>query len=493
MNILLAGFNLDYEAMKEMKTSSPGLENLTPETISAAYARISRNPLSVNKLREISRNEVEKARKSNRNIVFDMGHSSIAEHAVFNIDVIGVSRLLVEEIEKFRLCSYTEKSQRYIRLKDDFIIPEEINNSGMKKTFVETIGDQNRLYQDLYKALKTHIFKKYADTASDPANRSTLEGWAKEDARYTISLATETQLGMTLNARNLELMLRRCAAHPLKEAREYGENLYKATGDIAPSLIRYTEATGFDSMTRDVLKAVSRDLIEKFEKKNLSIATTGETEDNVTLYYATPDADEKIVASLIHSSSHISMDQCISIVSRMNMKEKEDIIKASCRYMKPHDLPIREFENADLYFELTVSASCFAQLKRHRMATIICQEYDPSLGITIPPAIREIGMEGLLIEMASRTGEIYDRLKKISPAAAPYILTNAHRKRVFMKVNARELYHISRLREDIHAQWDIRETAGRMVRLGKKVMPLTLMLATGKNSFDSLYNQCYPV
>jgi thymidylate synthase ThyX len=127
------------------------------------------------------------------------------------------------------------------------------------------------------------------------------------------------------------------------------------------------------------------------------------------------------------------------------------------------------------------------------MATIICQEYDPSLGITIPPAIREIGMEGLLIEMASRTGEIYDRLKKISPAAAPYILTNAHRKRVFMKVNARELYHISRLREDIHAQWDIRETAGRMVRLGKKVMPLTLMLATGKNSFDSLYNQCYPV
>ena len=60
MNIILAGFNLDYGTMKDMVISS---RNLTPETISAAYARISRNPLSVDELREISRNEVEKARK----------------------------------------------------------------------------------------------------------------------------------------------------------------------------------------------------------------------------------------------------------------------------------------------------------------------------------------------------------------------------------------------------------------------------------------------
>ncbi len=82
--------------------------------MAAAYARISRNPRPVNELRRIARSEVEKARASNRNIVFEMGHSSIAEHAVFNLDILGVSRLLVEEIEKFRLASYTEKSQRYV-------------------------------------------------------------------------------------------------------------------------------------------------------------------------------------------------------------------------------------------------------------------------------------------------------------------------------------------------------------------------------------------
>ena len=53
-----------------------------------------------------------------------MGHHSVAEHAVFNFDVIGISRLAMEELEKFRLCSYTEKSQRYITLDKDFVLPD---------------------------------------------------------------------------------------------------------------------------------------------------------------------------------------------------------------------------------------------------------------------------------------------------------------------------------------------------------------------------------
>jgi len=58
-------------------------------------------------------------------------------------------------------------------------------------------------------------------------------------------MATHAQLGMTLNARNLELMLRRSAAHVLKEVNEYGTKLYEATGDIAPSLVRYIRGDTF--------------------------------------------------------------------------------------------------------------------------------------------------------------------------------------------------------------------------------------------------------
>ena len=83
MKIILAGYNLDYDLIRELKEKSALRQDLTPETISAAYARISRSPKPVNELREIARAEVDKARQSNRNIVFSMGHSSVAEHAVF--------------------------------------------------------------------------------------------------------------------------------------------------------------------------------------------------------------------------------------------------------------------------------------------------------------------------------------------------------------------------------------------------------------------------
>ena len=167
-------------------------------------------------------------------------------------------------------------------------------------------------------------------------------------------------------------------------------------------------------------------------------------------------------------------------------------MKTALRNLSPHDAVLREFEYADLLFELTVSASCFAQLKRHRMATLTGQDYDPALGVTVPPAVAAVGMEGAFSEIVARTDTLHGELKKAAPAAAAYILTNAHRRRVALKVNARELYHIARLRADGHAQWDIREIAVRMIDQAREAMPLTLMLATGKDAFAELYGRTFP-
>jgi flavin-dependent thymidylate synthase len=486
LEIVLAGYNLDYEAIRDAREALPEWQEPTPETIAAAYARISRNPKPVNELRKSARMEVDKARQSNRNIVFEMGHSSIAEHAVFNIDVLGVSRLLVEEIEKFRLCSYTEKSQRYVLLQDDFVVPEEIRRAGLEAPFVTMVRRQNAFYHNLYEKLRPHVFTSHPDLAADPKNRSMLEGWAKEDARYIISLATETQLGMTLNARNLELMLRRLAAHPLAEAGLYSRNLYDATKKIAPSLIRYTAATDYDRLTRRALKKETASLAgQSTRRENVS------GQEHVLLCESTPGADAKILAALIHANSHLAMAQCIEIIDKMNNHDKSQLVKTALRHLRVHDPVLREFEMADFHFELVVSASCFAQLKRHRMATLICQDYDPALGATIPPAVADVGMQQGFMDIIAETDTVYEQIKRNVPEAAAYILTNAHRKRVVFKVNVRELYHMARLRADRHAQWDIRDVTLRMLTLAREAMPLTLMLASGKDGFEELYKQIF--
>lgn len=483
VKVILAGHNIDHEIIEEFQDAQSGRQDLTPETVAAAYARISRNPRPVNELRHIARGEVEKARASNRNIVFDMGHSSIAEHAVFNIDVLKVSRLLVEEIERFRLASYTEKSQRYVLFQDDFVIPGEVRDAGLEEAFVAAVRLQNDFYHTLYERLRPWVFDRNPGLAGDPANRLLLEGWAKEDARYCLSLATETQLGMTVNARNIELMIRRLAACPLAEGHEYSGLLYEATRRVAPSLVRYTEPTPYDRETPVALRAAAAGIIPRW-----SAAPPGAigAEGLVRLLDVTPAADEKIVAALLHSASDLPLAECLRIAARMDRPEKESLIKTALRRMKGYDAAPREFEHVGLTFELTISATCFAQVKRHRMATITVQGYDPALGLTIPPSIAEIGMESAFREICARTEETWERIRRHSPAAAAYILTNAHRRRVVMRVSARELYHLARVRADRHAQWDIRETAERMLDQGREAMPLTLILAAGKDGFDAL-------
>lgn len=496
MDIILAGYNLDYETIRSMGEAQPEIGSLTPETISAAYARISRSPKPVDELRAIARSEVEKARQSNNNIVFEMGHNSIAEHAVFNIDVIGVSRLLVEEIEKFRLCSYTEKSQRYVLLSDDFVIPEEIRSTHMEEKFVRLIRRQNEFYHRLYGKLRPHVFAKHPDLASEPRNHSMIEGWAKEDARYILSMATQTQLGMTVNARNLELIMRRMASHDLLEANEYGRKLYAVVKPITPSLIRYTEKTDYDYQT-------GKDLREKITLFMESIppeakgtpAKPGDTQKpaEVNLIHSTPDADERVLAAFLHNATNRPLADCFRLASSLPRQKKEEIFKTAFRYMTNHDAAPRVLECVDLTYELIVSSSCFAQLKRHRMATLLCQSYDPELGVTIPEAIRETGMESAFLDVIRETETLYGEIRQSVPVAADYCLTNAHRKRVLMKINARELYHIARLRADRHAQWDIRNLAKEMIAQAQTVMPLTLMLTTGKDGFENRCNEVFGI
>ncbi len=253
VKIVLAGYNVDAEVIGELKRSSPPRADVTPETLSAAYARISRDPRPADELRAAARTEVEKARRSNRNIIFGMGHHSVAEHAVFNFDVIGVSRLAIEDLERFRLCSFTEKSQRYIRMGEDFVVPAEVREAGMEGLFASVVRAQNALYHRLYERLRSHVFEKNAAAAKDTRNHSVLDGWAKEDARYAVSLAAGGQLGMTINARNLELLIRRFASKPLAELREIGSRLQALAREVAPSIILFTEGAEFDAETlRDV-------------------------------------------------------------------------------------------------------------------------------------------------------------------------------------------------------------------------------------------------
>ena len=482
MKITLAGYNIDSVVIEELKKNSPHRNDVTPETLSASYARISRDPRPANELRAVARAEVERARRSNRNIIFKMGHHSVAEHAVFNFDIVGISRLALEELEKFRLCSYTEKSQRYIKLKNDYVLPDEVKKAGMAEIFADTVKAQNALYHKFYNKLKPYIFDKFPEMADNPKKHPVLNGWAKEDARYVVSLATQAQLGMTLNARNLEFLIRRFSSKKMAELKELNRKIYKLAKEVAPSIILFTEANDFDAKTY-------QDLESKAQEFEGQIGKSGNTQ--VRLVDFTTDGDSRLVAALLHSSSSLSYEACLEKAKKLSARDKESFLKLTWQHMEFFDFALREFEYIDLQFDLIVSATCFAQLKRHRMATMTAQPYNPELGVTVPPSIEAVGGLAEFMEMIRRTNRVYDLMRKKIEVGAEYILTNAHRKRVLFKVNLRELYHISRLREDMTAQWDIRQLVGQMVEKARNVMPAACLLIGGKDVYPEVYKTVF--
>jgi flavin-dependent thymidylate synthase len=492
MKVLLAGYNIDTQVMKEL-TGKRKLTTLTPETISAAYARISRSRKAVDALRAEARQEIGKSRKSNRRIIFEMGHHSVAEHAVFNFDVIGISRRAVEEFENYRLCSYTEKSQRYVTLHGDYVVPEELKNTRFDPAFQNMIFRQNRIYEELFLELMQYTIEKYADRIDIKKDAPLLENLAKEDARYILSQATQTQIGATINARNLELMIRRFASHRLEEIQALGGHLYRAVEKIAPSVILFHRSNDYDRRTYSELTKYLRETKGRIKKGSgePKIRRSGDQEESVELVDYTANADERILAALLFRVKKSAYDRCLKTVKKMDLRARLDLFRKACQYMELYDVALREFEYAELTFSLVVSAACFGQLKRHRLATIVSQGYDPGLGITIPESIRTIGKARLFQSVVRKTEELYDQIEKKLPGIGSYILTNAHRKRVLMKVNLRELYHISRLREDHTAQWDIRFLTEKMCSLARKAAPVTSQLLAGKTDYPAVYRGFY--
>lgn len=500
MQVHLAGHNLDREVLREIRAlllaaaSLPeGLsadadavraeaarivskDNWTPETLSAAYARISRDPRPVTELRAVARDEVDAARRSNETIIFGLGHASVAEHAVVNLDILGVSRLAVEEIERMRLCSYTEKSQRYILLDEDFVVPEEIAAVGLAGDFRALLALQNQFYRSAYDRILPWVFATHPEEAASKKNHRMLEGLAKEDARYGLSLATTVQLGETLNARNLEALISRTAAHPLEEVRRLSRCVFDAVIGLAPSVVRYTTPTEYRTQTPAALRAAMGD----------PPAAASSPQDDAILIDLPGDAEERVVAAILHSCGHGDATQCRERAAAMGEAGRREILRAALRHLGPHDPVLREFEHVAATFELVVSAACFGQLKRHRMATLTTQEYDSRLGVTVPPSFAAVGLVSEFERLRAETERLHGIiLERTTPAVAAYALMNAHRRRVLWTLNMREIYHVARLRMDGHAQWDIRAICTQVVEKARSRVPALLALACGKDAFDA--------
>ncbi len=466
----LAGFNVDADLLRELAALHPEPIELTPETVSAAYARISRDSRPVGELRRVSRLEVDKARASNERIVFGLGHASVAEHAVFNFDVLEVSRLAIEALESHRLASYTEKSQRYVRLGEDYAIPEEVESKGLAGEFTEFVS---------------RAFSRYALLVARLMASGVPDKMAGEDARYALPLAVHGQLGMTCNARSLEHLVLRLNSSPLAELRDLARSFLAVAKPVAPSLLRYMTPGPYHLLREADIAASVRSLLGPAVAQAPVDHPADPFSTGVRLVNATTDGDARILAALAVPTLGTDYPSAMAAVLSLDADGRTRLYRAVTARLGVHDALPREFELASMTFEMVVSAAAFGQMKRHRMSSLTTWPYDAALGITIPPAIAEAGLSDILQEGADEASAMVARLGGPGDPVSAYALLNAHRRRCLWTLNLREFYHVSRLREDEHAQWDIRLLTAAMADLARGAFPVCSGHLGGKDRFTT--------
>jgi len=187
-----------------------------PDLVCAAAARTSRSVLSPAELfnKTASPAEKEKALKLLRQII-KSGHISVTEHCSFTFSVSGVSRALTHELVRHRIASYTQQSQRYVKVtgEDSFVIPPTVKEN--EKSF------------KLFKTALSGIKKSYDELIG--------MGVPVEDARYVLPNATKTTITMTMNGRELlHFFSLRCCDRAQWEIRELAEEMVRECRKIAP-------------------------------------------------------------------------------------------------------------------------------------------------------------------------------------------------------------------------------------------------------------------
>ena len=144
------------------------------------------------------------------------GHESVLEHAHATVRIRGVSRALTHQLVRHRLCSFTQKSQRWVSENNfTYVTPNSIKN----------------------RSEACVIYDSLMNTIKDAYNTLVKFGMPKEDARFVLPNATSTEIVVTANFREWRHILRlRGARQAQWEIRKLAIKILELLKEHAPTV-----------------------------------------------------------------------------------------------------------------------------------------------------------------------------------------------------------------------------------------------------------------
>ena len=396
---------------------------------------------------------LERAEQLYEKVFLEYGDDSVAQLGGVHLACEQASNILTKILEWGRLMSYLEQSTRYIsydvrlggryRYYRDPILMES-------KFGARYVGDMDRMF-DSYSAVADAVTEHVRATVpkesgdSDFVYRQATRAKALDAARGILPAASLSNVGIYGSGQAFESLLIRMRAHPLPEARAYADLMLTELRKVIPSFLKRVDLKDRGGEWSNYLESNASRTSALVD--SLFGDSPAERMESVTLVDFDPDAEEKLIAAICYSSSHLPESQLRAKVAGLSTEQRKDLLSAYVgdRRNRRHK-PGRAFESVNYRFDVLSDYGAFRDLQRHRLLTIEWQKLTPNHGYSRPDLVVDAGEGEAFDEAMERSASLYDDLVETFPEQASYAVSMAYRIRYVMQFNAREAMHMLELR-----------------------------------------------
>jgi thymidylate synthase ThyX len=456
-----------------------------PETVKAAlFARYSRYPGTLRRLflEEFADdlpapgapgalNEAGEGRRAAQlyeRIFLGYGDDSVAQLGGAHLACEWVSNVLTKLLQRPRLGAYLEQSTRYIAYDGPMPDPpggyRYYRDPALGPVYEHAMDELFGIYSRAIPRICAWAEAEFPRAGDEPpaAHARAIKAKALDLLRGLLPASSLSHMGIFATGQTYEQLILHLLAHPLPEARDYGQMILEELGAVIPSFLTRVERPERGGQWIDYLRDRTRAATEWADRLGLD-AGDGPAGPSVTLLHTDGEEDD-LLAALLFEAGASSEERIRSAVAALDDEARGALLTDLVgRRANRRHRPGRGLESLRYRFEIVADYGAFRDLQRHRMLTIQWQSLTPDLGADVPEQVELAGCGDDYRRALDISRDEYGRLADAGlGTAAPYALCLGYRIRFVMDLNAREAMQLIELRSGREGHPSYRAVAHEM-------------------------------
>jgi thymidylate synthase ThyX len=454
-----------------------------PETVKGAlFARYSRYPGTLRRLflNEFAADlpdhaagwegeEGKRAAELYERVFLGYGDDSVAQLGGAHLACEWVSNVLTKILQRPRLGAYLEQSTRYIAYDQPLPAPpggyRYYRDPELGPSYTRAMDELFSLYSRALPRVSAWAEREFPRSPDAPAaaHARAIRAKALDLLRGLLPASSLSHMGIFATGQTYEQLILHLLAHPLPEARRYGQMLLDEVTAVMPSFVARVGRPERGGEWIGYLRERTRAAERWAERLGLGAGGPAEVGASVRLLRVEGD-EEDLLAALLFESAGTPEAAIRDAVAGLDDEERGELLGALVgRRTNRRHRPGRGFEALRYRFEIVADYGAFRDLQRHRMLTVQWQSLTPWLGAEVPEEVERAGCGSEYRRALERSAAEYSRLRDAGlDLAAPYALCLGYRIRFILDLNAREAMQLIELRSGREGHPSYRAVAHEM-------------------------------